>query len=86
MSAHAWTHIPIQTQVTLFKAEGSHEEFPLGIERGGGDKKDRREGRALVETEAGQVGRGEGNCSTCPDRMRREGGAARGGVLKMPWS
>lgn len=52
--AHAWTHIPIQTQVTLFEADGSHEEFPLGIERGG-DKKETREGSG-----GGGVGAGWG--------------------------
>lgn len=88
--AHAWTHIPIQTQVTLFEAEGSQEEFPLGIERGEGGKKETREERGLVKKEAGQVGWEEGNCSTCHDRMHCEGGAVRvgltAGVLKMPWS
>lgn len=32
--AYTWTHIPIQTQVTLLEAEGLHEELPLGIEKG----------------------------------------------------
>lgn len=86
---HAWTHIPIQTQVTLFEADGSHEEFPLGIERGG-DKKQTREGSGGggVRRRQGGWGEGEKNCSTCLDRMHSEGGAdgGRGWGVKMPWS
>lgn len=89
---HTRTHghtFPYKHKSHFSKRKGSHKEFPLGIERGGEDKKETREERGLVKKEAGQVGRGEGRGTAalamivCIVKVALRG---VGGVLKMTWS